>query len=383
MSSDEARLDGTTLQELLTFAERRLYSVYLDLTVGSSGQRSHEVFLKKKENQFHELIGDDVGARARFERALASVRRWISEVFDEANRGAALFISEDGELVKALQVPAAFENLFVLQEGAVVAPLARIVEDHDHHCVVVVDSTRARILSVYLDAVEREESYGNPEPPRRTSGGGWSQARFQRHRVEQVQQFHSDVVAHLERFVRRYGSDDIILLGTDEGTADFHKTLPQALGERVRFVRPAPADEPAPALLERIRGILEDERVREDEEILSRLQRRVREDYLAVGGIRATLQELQSGKVETLVVGSTVRRDGKQCTRCQFVLADGEAACPYCGGELAPVNLYDKLVELAERHDAKVEFLDGDAEVELQRRMNGVGAFLKFQYENA
>ncbi len=379
MANANAALNGATLDELLALGERRLYSVYLDLSVGANGQRTHEVFLKKKESQFLELAGEQEQERTRFEAVLRRIRQWLAESFDPANQGAALFLSEEGELLKALQLPARVENLFALQAGPVVWPLARMVEDHDHHCVVVLDNTRARILSVYLNAVEDEESYADETIPARTRGGGWSQARFQRHRAEQVQQFHAELGEHLARFVRQQGSDDIILLGTEEATAEFQKELPAVLRERIRFIRPAPADEPAFALLRRIAALLQEEQAREDEEILSRLERRVREDYLAVGGVRATLRELQSGKVETLVVGARVPREGRQCTRCAFVLADGEAKCPYCGGELAPVDLYEKMVELAERHDAKVEFLEGEAEAELGRRMNGAGAFLKFQ----
>lgn len=378
MANSPPILNGSLIQELLSLGDRKLYSIYLDLSVGPNGQRSQDVFLKKKESQFLELIGDDAGERVRFERVMRVVRTWVADDFVESNQGAALFLSPEGELLKAVQVPARVDDLFVFQRGPVIAPLARIVEEHDHHCVIVLDSKRARILSVYLDSVEGEESYGDETLPARTRGGGWSQARFQRHRAEHVQQFHTEVVEHLQRFVRRYGSDDIILLGPEEATAEFQNELPPALRESVRFVRPAPADEPSSALLRRIRNLLEEDQVGEDEEILERLERRVREDYLAVGGVRATLRELQSGKVETLVVGRSLPREGSQCTRCEFVLADGEAVCPYCGGEVAAVDVYDKMVGLAERHDAKVEFLEGDAAAELLRRMNGAGAFLKF-----
>ncbi len=370
---------GATLNELRELADRKLFSVYLDLSVGSNGLRSHEVFLKKKESQFLELIGDDAARRARFQAVMRGVRTWLDERYDGSSPGAALFLSEQGEILKALHVPAHVESFFACQPGPVVAPLARMVEDYDHHCIVVVDNTRARILSVYLDKVEGEESYADETIPPRTRGGGWSQARFQRHRAGHVQHFHTELAEHLRRFVKRHGSDDILLLGIDEATAELQRELPPALRERVRFIGPAPADEPAAALLGRIRKLLDEEQAREDEAVLERLERRVREDYLAVGGVRATLQELQAGKVETLVIGRALPRAGKQCARCAFVLANGEAACPYCGGELGPVDLYEKMVELAERHDAKVEFLEGDAEVELLRRMNGAGAFLKFQ----
>lgn len=378
MANRNATLNGAVLEEVMALGEHRMYSVYLDLSIGSNGQRSHEVFLRKKESQFLELVGDDVEERERFESVMRTIRRWVADGFEESNLGAALFISTDGDLLKVVQLPVPPDEIFTLQAGPAIAPLARMVEDHDHHCVVVVDNKRARILSVYLNAVESEETYAHETLPQRSRGGGWSQARFQRHRTAHVQQFHAEVVDHLQRFVKQHESDDIILLGTAEATADLQKELPPALRERVRFVATASPDEPSSAVVERIREVLEKERAREDEEILHGLERRVREDYLAVAGVRSTLRELQAGKVETLVVGRGLPRAGQQCTRCTFLLADGESACPYCGGELEPVDLYDKMVALAERHEAKVEFLDGQAESELLRRMNGVGAFLKF-----
>ncbi|HEY7530526.1 MAG TPA: Vms1/Ankzf1 family peptidyl-tRNA hydrolase [Gemmatimonadota bacterium] len=367
-----------TLEALRALGDRPLWSVYLDLSVGSNGQRTHEVFLRKKEVQFGELLAGDDAPREALGRVLRRIREWLAGEFDESHGGAALFFSDDGELLHAVQLTGAVEPLFVRGPGAVVAPLARVVEDHDHHCVVVLDSSRARILSVYLDAVEDEVSYADPTVPARTRGGGWSQARFQRHRAEHVQRFHAEVAEHLERFLRRHRCDDLILLGTDEATSDFAKALPPAVAARVRFAKPAPADEPAAALLERIRGVLEEDHVREDDEVLERLERRVREDYLAVAGVRATLHDLQAGKVETLVLGSGLPRGGGQCRRCEFLLADGEVVCPYCGGEVAPVDLYEKMVDLARRTDARIEFVEGDAEARLLDAMNGAGAFLKF-----
>ncbi len=379
MASSAKGLNGAILNDLRALGDGKLYSVYLDLSVGSNGQRSHEVFLKKKESQFLELIGDDAAERGRFEAALRAVRGWLDAGYDGSSPGAALFLSADGKLLEALHLPAQVENLFAIKAGAALVPVARMVEDYDHHAVTVLDNTRARILSVYLNKAEGEESYADETIPPRTRGGGWSQARFQRHRADHVQHFHTELAEHLQRFVKRHGSDDIILLGTEEATSDFQRELPPALRERIRFVRSASPEEPTSALLKRIKTLLAEEQAREDEAVLQRLERRVREDYLAVGGVRATLQELQSGRVETLVLGRSLPRQGRQCARCAFVLADGEVVCPYCGGELGPVDLYEKMVELAERHDAKVEFLEGDAEAELLRRMNGAGAFLKFQ----
>jgi hypothetical protein len=164
---------GAILNELRELGDRKLFSVYLDLSVGSNGMRSHEVFLKKKESQFLELIGDDATRRARFQTVMRGVRTWLDERYNGSSPGAALFVSDEGEILKAVHVPAHVESLFAFQAGPVVAPLARMVEDYDHHCIVVVDNTRARILSVYLDKVEGEESYADETIPPRTHGGGW------------------------------------------------------------------------------------------------------------------------------------------------------------------------------------------------------------------
>jgi peptide subunit release factor 1 (eRF1) len=45
---------------------------------------------------------------------------------------------------------------------------------------------------------------------------------------------------------------------------------------------------------------------------------------------------------------------------------------------VAPVDLYEKMVDLARRTDARIEFVEGEAETRLLDAMNGAGAFLKF-----
>src|SRR5205085_6701771 len=108
-----------------------------------------------------------------------------------------------------LDVPVAEHSLYIGDQPHLY-PLARLVSQYPRYAAVLADSHRTRILVVADGAVETERAIEGVKT-RRTSQGGWSQARYQRHVKNYHLQHIKDVVAALEKIVQAEGLTRIVV----------------------------------------------------------------------------------------------------------------------------------------------------------------------------
>jgi peptide chain release factor subunit 1 len=357
---------------------RPVLSLFLDMSVNSNNKRSWEVFLAQKRAQLEELEPELLARdRDAVERLTEQVRDWIRDDFVEANRGIAIYAEVGGDYFEAMQFPVPVQSRLVVADRPVIGPLAQVLTSYHHYGVVLLDREHVRILSIYLGTLLDELEYrGDPIP---TAGdiqaGGYSQARFQRRKAEEVRHFFKDFAAEVEEFVTRYQPSDLVLLGTEENLARFREFLPQEVLDRVVYTGCNWVDEPAAGIMQKLEPLLHAEVERHNREVVDQLRDRVAHDYLATAGFQGTLSALQEGKVDTLVLASDQHRDGVRCERCGFVFAREMDACPYDGsGTLAGVDVVEEMLRMAEGQGARIAFADPS---EVQDLM-GAGALLRF-----
>ncbi|HET6764509.1 MAG TPA: VLRF1 family aeRF1-type release factor [Longimicrobiaceae bacterium] len=353
-------------------------SLFLDMSVNENNKRLHRVFLSQKRAQMEEL--GPAAAQVsdlEMEAALSRATDWLEAEFDEANRGVVIYAEIGGEWFEALQFPVVVQNRLVVAERPVVGPLAQVLEGYRHHGVVLLDREHVRLLSVYLGTVLDEITVrGEPLPaPSHVQAGGYSQMRFQRRKAEEMRHFFKEFAREVEEFVARYGPDDLVLLGTPENTAKFTEFLPQQITEMVVHTGPMPVDQAAPEVLARLEPHLRAAQDRSEAEVLAQVRDRVAHDYLAIAGVQSTLTALQEGKVDTLVLASNQRRDGRRCGQCGFVFARTLETCPYDGSTaLETVEVMEEMVRMAEGQGVPIAFAEpGDVQ-----DLAGAAALLRF-----
>ena len=359
-------------------------SLFLDMSVDSNNKRNHHVFLGQKRAQFEELEdnrpittgnGGESGMGTLFERVLA----WLDTEFDESNRGVVIYSEVDGDWWEALQFPVPVQNRLVVADRPVIGPLAQVLNSYEHYGVILMDREHVRILSVYLGTLLDElEFRGDPIAPtanHHVQAGGYSHARFQRHKLEEMRHFFKDFAAEVERFVERYGPRYLVLMGTEQNVARFREFLPQSVAEMIVHTGAAPVDGPAPEILARLEPHLAGEHQRESQELLEQVRDRAAHDYLATAGMQGTLTALQEGKVDTLVLARDGQQQGARCGQCGFVFVRDVNRCPYDGSEqMEPVDVMEEMVRLAEQQGADIQFADANAIADLR----GAAALLRF-----
>lgn len=368
------------LERILSYdtGDSEILSVFLDLSVNSDNKRTHRIFLNQRRAQFDELAGGrSKASREDVEAAIDRVEGWLTEEYDEANRGAVIYTSLEGGFFDAFQFPVSVPNRMVIADRAAVGPLAQILESFNHYGVVLLDREHVRILSVYLGTLLDEiEVRGDPLPAAHDiQAGGYSQMRFQRRKLEEMRHFFKDFAKEVEDFCRKYRPDDLIILGTDENVARFREFLPEAIQSKILFTDHMRVGEPTSEVLARIEPHLQELRERESQEVLQELRDRVREDYLATAGFQSTLVALQEGKVDTLVITQDQSREGARCTLCGFVFGREVERCPYDGSPAEPgIDVVEEAIRLAEAQGADIEFVGAGDVGDLA----GVGALLRY-----
>ncbi|MFO7894314.1 MAG: hypothetical protein R6U63_11310 [Longimicrobiales bacterium] len=359
-------------------SEDGVLTVYLDMSVNENQKRTYQVFLNQEKAEFPELDSDRPGHhREPLGAAFERVENWLSSEFDESKKGVALFTEIGGDWFEAYQLSVPVENRLTIYERPIVGPLVEILERYHHHGVVLVDREHLRLMSLFLDQTlnEREvetEPYPTPHDVRR---GGFSAKDFQDRKAEETRNFFKEFADEVSAFVRRHNPDDLILLGTTENVKKFREFLPESVKALIAHTDRMDIEATAPEVRERLAPVFEAHLDEEEARVVQLLRDRVQEAHKAVAGLDDTLQELQEGKLESLVIARGTDSRGGRCDSCGFFLARQTGSCPYCGGSVREaVNLGEAMVRMAVDQGIEVDFVPASTIGEL----GGVGGLLRF-----
>jgi hypothetical protein len=360
--------------------EHPLLSVYLDMGVNSDNKRTYGVFLNKQRSQFPDLASDrETHHRVAIGLAFERVERWLEESFDESNRGVALFTEVGGDWFEAFQFPVRVRNRLDVGPHPLIGPLTEVLASHQRYAIALVDREHLRLLGVFMGAVLDERVFA-PDAiptPHDVHAGGVATRDPQRRKAEEVRHFFKDFAAEVSDFDNQHSPASWILLGTTENVQQFREFLTGPIDGRVIHTAHAYIDAPASELLDLLRPVLEEDALKATATVLDLVLDRVRNQHLAVAGIGPTLQQLQEGKIDRLVIARDLESTGAHCTRCGFYLvaSNRDGACPYCGGEVEHgVDLVESLIRMAAQQQVDMEFADREPMTELA----GVGALLRY-----
>ncbi len=255
-------------------------------------------------------------------------------------------------------------------------PLARVVENYPRYAAVMLDTNKARIF-VFGTETEREEQIVG-EKTRRTSKGGWSQARYQR-RADNFHMHHiKEVVDTLDRIVREEEIDHIVVAGAEVAMPILREQLPKHLTERIVEIGPH-EDGESGSFVERTMAGLRERDAETDVERVQELMDAWKSGGLGVAGPEATLSAFQLGQVEELIItGSPETLKPVQKLPEDAAPGEVQVATSNTGGSAdeARVKLSDELVKRAQQTAARIRFIE---DASLLAEVGGVGALLRFR----
>lgn len=263
--------------------------------------------------------------------------------------------------------------------GAFMRPLIEALDEHERFGIVLVDSKRARLFTVFLGEIEEHRDLIADIPPRPDAPSQdkqRSQPRMERRHDESVTGHLKVVSGEIGRLLDQLEVDRLIIGGAVGPASELARILPKRLRAKLVEVQPIPVTATAEDILARTAEVQTRLERAEELEIIRELLREVRKGGRAVAGLSAVLDNLNEGRVWKLVYVQGLLVEGAACESCTMLFDPANERCPICGKPLArEPRMVDRMSRAVLDQGGHVEMVDGPA-AEALRQVAEVAALL-------
>ena len=320
-------------------------SVYLNTHWADEQQRERiRIFLK---NELTEARRADEASRAA-----AADLDWIEqegallcsrEIAEEAH-GAALFACEAIGLRQLVTSRVPFDDLFVVDAGACLRPLAEARDVAPPALLVFVDAESARLLTLTPAGLGQEVDVESNVPGHHKQGGSAAD-RLQRHFHEERARHYERVAQHVIAAVDERGVRNVVLAGDSRNTTLFLRDLPGRVSRHVIGTVPGTHYEPIDALAGRALELLA--RVDREGEVadVDAALVTAAKGGKAAAGVSATLAAANQDAIYRLYLLKGWTAPGRKCMHCGMLGESFTWSCPVCGGEAQTVELGEAITQ--------------------------------------
>jgi peptide chain release factor subunit 1 len=354
-------------------------SLYLDMQPNEHGRDQFRTFVRKVLGERQRTYPSGTPGRQSFDADVDRITTFLDENIDRAANGLTIFACHGANLFETMQMNAAIDDhwLFV---GPVphLYPLARLTDRYPRYAALLVDTNSARLLVFSLARTESQQEVRNVKT-RKTSMGGWSQARYQRHIDNFHEQHMKEVVDILDRVVREEAINQIVLSCDEVARPLLMEEMPKHLAEKVVDLVHIDIKTPEHQVLEETLDALRVSEAQTDQEQVDAMIDAWRGSGLAVVGPEDTLEALQMGQVEELLIAanpSALRRAEWVPPGVTPGPLDVDTSAPDADLDSERLKLADELVTKAHATNARIRFIENP---ELLADVGGVGALLRFK----
>jgi hypothetical protein len=310
------------------------------------------------------------------------VREYVEEETHPEARTLAIFAGEDSlfEIYRLqVDVPESFR-----WGDPFVAPLTLLLDEYEPYGAAVLDAESFRYFVVSpLSSVHGEEEMKangfsevdvHPSEPYPRGGTDFEPAS---HRTEaHVHRFYKELGELTRDVTFREGVQRLILAGPRERTAEFRRTLPNELHDRIVVEEHLEVGAPEGELLDRLEAVWERAEYEREKELLDEIRER------GVRSLDETVAALQEeNRVYHLAVLWELDAEIRWCDNDQLAIREAtREECPFCGQQTRLRPLTDVLVDLAAARGARLDFIRGENENSdtLHDEFGGIAGLTRF-----
>lgn len=358
-------------------SEFPVLSLYLDLRPDNAGQRTHrDAFLRKTfPDRIRTLQGE---ARKSVERDAERIQKYVGETRTSANGLAIFACAGQNDFFEAVELDVPVEEHW-LYIGSVphLYPLARLNDQYPRYAALLMDTNSARLFVFGLGTAETRRRITNVKT-RRSSMGGWSQARYQRHRENFHLHHVKEVVAMLDQVVRDERINQVVV-SCEEGVRPvLNEHLPKHLADKIVDVR-IEVTTPEQQVIADTLDALRRKDATTDAEHVARMLDAWAGSGLGVVGPGDTLDALIKGQVEELLITTSpdqLKKPSSVPPGTAPGAVDVETSATHTTVDPDRVKLADELVTRAQQTAARIRFVENP---DLLKDIGGVGALLRFK----
>ena len=351
-------------------------SLYLNTQPDEHGRDRFDQFVRKHCEEIAKTFPQRSPERASFEHDVERIKYFLENDLKPSANGAAIFACSGGEFFETAQLYAPFERHRIsVSKHPDLYPLARLLNQYDRYVVLLADTNSARLFVFGLGKQLEEKQITNQKTSR-TQVGGWSQARYQRHTENYHLHHAKEVIDALERLMREEQINHVILSGDDVIIPLLLEQMPKDLIDKIVDVLRLNVKAPQHEVLQATLAVMNERHAQYDEWSVRRLLNEYRSGGLAVVGANDTLEALEIGQVDELIInadrGTIEIQDVKSDPYLIATASDGSTPA----AEPRAVAIAERMVTLAQLTQAHVTFIK---DASLLAGSGGVGAFLRYK----
>ncbi len=364
-------LTRNELQELLDFkAQHPVVSVYLNTDPARGNADTYHLKLRTMLKEAHPPEED-----AR------EIQRYFQQEYDWGGRSVAVFSCMGEGFFRAYPIAVPIRSrIRISPDRPHVKPLLRLMDTYGHYGVAVVDQQDARLFTFHLGELQAQEDVRGESVQRVKQGG--SQSGGQRGGEvssailkEAVERNMRSAAKAAALFFKQHDVRRVLIGGTEENTAHFRNHLPKHWQSLLMGTFPISATASHAEVLEKALEI----GARAERQRQARLVENVVTGALkgqnGALGLNDTLQALQEGRVQTLLIQEGLRTPGKRCPECNYLTVGDLEACPYCN------HSFEAVPDVIEIASQRVLRAHGEVEFVMDQTLEshgGLGALLRY-----
>lgn len=350
-------------------------SLYLNAQANERGRDEFMPFVRKALSDKQKTYKPLSKERESFDRDVKRINNYLEDV-RPSSEGVAIFACAGAnDFFEAIELDAAIEeNRLYIYHQPHLYPLARLRNQYSRYAILVADTNAARLFVVGFGRTIDKQTIQNVKVSR-TSGGGWSQMRYQRHAENYHLHHAKEIIEVLEKTVRKENINRILLAGDEVIIPLLREQLTPFLVERVVDILRLDINTPEHEIMEVAADALREHNAVTDAERVGRLLDEYRAGGLAVVGVHDTLLALANGQVDEVLLSASLEEIYDDEIVGKTLSGDAPiTARPGPGTRL--VKVADEFVTQARQTGARVTFIE---EVGLLKDMGGVGAMLRYK----
>ncbi len=322
----------------------------------------------------------------------------------EGCRGIAVFSCSKDKFFEVVKLPYVYRSRLMVAPDPLIREIAAIDEEFGRVGVLLVDRKHVRFFLMDIESVTESVDFLEPLATRahRFHSGGsglkGAEGTFQlkmpsRGAAPNMVQhsygewrFHMRIQEEWHRILKlaadaafedwkRSKFDRLVVGGfVEEGLRDIENHLHAYLKERlVGYIEINPSEAKPHEVAEKVLNLLWEKDREQERELISELQELIGKG-LAVNGTSKVLEMLSIGNVRTILIPEDFEKPGYLCPETHLVFLKPE--CPLEGEEPIQIeDIVDEVIEEALEQRASVEVI---VDKELQKKVDGLAAFLRF-----
>lgn len=307
--------------------------------------------------------------------------RYIEHEYAREGRSLALFSCAEENFFRAYPLSVAVHSRIHVDTKPYMRPLANLLDAYGAYGVALVDKQGARFFYFHLGKLVEQDGLLGEEEVRQSKSSPSSV--HGRRSYESLS--NPDTIAAKKNFkeaaeyaVAFFGKQKVrrvLLGGTDENIAQFQQQFPKSWQSLIvgSFAMDMNANHQQ-ILDETLRVGAKAEEKREAV-LVQQMITSAAKAAEGVVGLVDTLPATREGRVQTLLVDENFHAPGYRCESCEYLAAQAEETCPFCGGR------FRKIEDATETAVRQVMLSGGVVEIvrdNTEMAEIGIGALLRY-----